>query len=208
VYICKTYDNSDKTITIRNYEDTVQQCPVLRCIVRLKPMANTEESVSIFRLIRSSLPIKFSLCNCILLATILLCIILLLYECKDYIKAVLLWVEAQEHWLICVLFLGMFTLVSFPLTWGYTFLIIASGYLFGVPRGLITVVVTGNLGVVIAHYTMRTFSAKFPVTRLCNNDKIHAILMVVSGPRAFKVTVFARLTPIPFGLQNTIFAVS
>jgi protein maelstrom len=121
---------------------------------------------------------------------------------------VLLWVENQEHWLICVIYLGMFTLVSFPFTWGYTFLVISSGYLFGVPRGLMTVVVTGNLGVVIAHYSMRTLSTKFSVTRLCNNDKMHAVLMVVSGPRAFKVAVFARLTPIPFGLQNTIFAVS
>lgn len=171
-------------------------------------MADNEESVSTLRLLRGSLPIKLNLCNCLLLATILLCIIILIYECKDYIKAVLLWVEAQEHWLICVMFLGMFTLVSFPLTWGYTFLVIASGYLFGVPRGLMTVVVTGNLGVAIAHYTMRTFSNMFPVSRFCNSDKMNAILMVISGPRAFKVAVFARLTPIPFGLQNTIFAVS
>ncbi|XP_023711747.1 transmembrane protein 64 isoform X4 [Cryptotermes secundus] len=103
---------------------------------------------------------------------------------------------------------GMFTLVSFPLTWGYTFLVISSGYLFGIPRGLMTVVVAGNIGVAIAHYTMRTLSTKFPLKRLCNNDKIRAILMVVSGPRAFKVAMFARLTPIPFGLQNTVFAVS
>lgn len=171
-------------------------------------MANIEESVSTFRLIRGSLPLKFNLCSCLLLATTLLCVIILLYEWKDYIKAVLFWVETLEHWLICVIFLGMFTLVSFPFTWGYTFLVISSGYLFGVPRGLVTVVVTVNLGVVIAHYTMRTFRTKFPVTKLYNNDKVHAILMVVSGPRAFKVAVFARLTPIPFGLQNTIFAVS
>jgi protein maelstrom len=170
-------------------------------------MASVEESVSTSRLSRRSLPKKFNLFSCLLLA-IFLCIILLLYECRYYIKAVLLWAEAQEHWLIYVMFLGMFTLVSFPLTWGYTFLVIASGYLFGVPRGLITVVVTGNVGVAVAHYTMRTFSAKFPLTKLCTNDKIRTILMVVSGPRAFRVAVFARLTPIPFGLQNTVFAVS
>lgn len=170
-------------------------------------MANVEESVSTSRLIRCSLPIKFNLSSCLLLA-ILLCIILLLYECRYSIKAVLLWAEAQEHWLIYIMFLGMFILVSFPLTWGYTFLVIASGYLLGVPRGLITVVVTVNLGVAIAHYTMRTFNAKVPLTALRNNDKIRAILMVVSGPRAFRVAMFARLTPIPFGLQNTVFAVS
>lgn len=31
---------------------------------------------------------------------------------------------------------------------------------------------------------------------------------MISGPRAFKVVLLARLTPIPFGLQNTIFGVS
>lgn len=171
-------------------------------------MADLEESVSTFRLIKGFIPFKLSWCNCLLLATTLFVIILLLYECKDYVKATLLWVESQEHWLICIMFLGMFTLVSFPFTWGYTFLVVASGYLFGVQRGLMTVVITGNLGVAIAHYAMRTFNTKFPVSRLYNNEKINAILTVVSGPRAFKVAMFARLTPIPFGLQNTIFAVS
>lgn len=33
-------------------------------------------------------------------------------------------------------------------------------------------------------------------------------MRVISGPRAFKVVLLARLTPIPFGLQNTIFGVS
>lgn len=171
-------------------------------------MADLEESVSTVRLIRGSWSIKFNFCTCLLMGIALLCIVLLLYECKDYIKAMLLWAEAQEHWLICVMFVGMFTLVSFPFTWGYTLLVIASGYLCGVPRGLVTVVVTGNIGVSIAHFIMRTFGAKFAFTTICNNDKVHAILMVVSGPQAFKVALFARLTPIPFGFQNTIFAVS
>lgn len=31
---------------------------------------------------------------------------------------------------------------------------------------------------------------------------------MIAGPRAFKIILLARLTPIPFGLQNTIFGVS
>lgn len=46
------------------------------------------------------------------------------------------------------------------------------------------------------------------VCRLLRNDTGRAILRVISGPRAFKVVLLARLTPIPFGLQNTIFGVS
>lgn len=44
--------------------------------------------------------------------------------------------------------------------------------------------------------------------RLIKTETGRAILRVISGPRAFKVVLFARLTPIPFGLQNTIFGVS
>lgn len=45
-------------------------------------------------------------------------------------------------------------------------------------------------------------------SRLLRNETGKAILRIISGPRAFKVVLLARLTPIPFGLQNTIFAVS
>jgi hypothetical protein len=37
-------------------------------------------------------------------------------------------------------------------------------------------VVTGNLPVAIAHFTMRTFIAKFAFARICNNEKGHALL--------------------------------
>ncbi|EDS26400.1 conserved hypothetical protein [Culex quinquefasciatus] len=43
---------------------------------------------------------------------------------------------------------------------------------------------------------------------LIKNETGRAILRVISGPRAFKIVLFARLTPIPFGLQNTIFGIS
>lgn len=46
------------------------------------------------------------------------------------------------------------------------------------------------------------------ISRLIKTETGRAILRVIAGPRAFKVVLFARLTPIPFGLQNTIFGVS
>lgn len=45
------------------------------------------------------------------------------------------------------------------------------------------------------------------IFRLIKTETGRAILRVIAGPRAFKVVLFARLTPIPFGLQNTIFGV-
>jgi len=97
--------------------------------------------------------------------------------------------------------------VSFPIVIGYLFLIVASGYLFGVVRGLAIVILSANLGIAIAHVILGLLSTRLPIGALLQSDTARAILRVISGPQAFKIVLFARLTPIPFGLQNTIFAV-
>ena len=43
---------------------------------------------------------------------------------------------------------------------------------------------------------------------LNKTEYIRAIYSVISGPQAFKVVVLARLTPVPFGLQNAVFSAS
>lgn len=59
------------------------------------------------------------------------------------------------------------------------------------------------------HGTQSLFSRLHSIHyRLIKNETGRAILRVIAGPRAFKVVLFCRLTPIPFGLQNTIFGVS
>ncbi|KAK7792661.1 hypothetical protein R5R35_005119 [Gryllus longicercus] len=175
-----------------------------------------EEDASSFRTAKGDLPfIKYNifsglnlLYHVLLLFFALIVIGAIIFECREYVKSLLMWVESQEHWVIYILFAILFTLVSFPFTWGYTFLVIASGYLFGIVRGILTVMLTVNIGVVIAFFCIKAFNFKFSLSRFLENENIKAILFVISGPKAFKVAVFARLTPIPFGLQNTIFAVS
>lgn len=48
----------------------------------------------------------------------------------------------------------------------------------------------------------------FSPHRFIKNETGRAILRVISGTRQFKIVLFCRLTPIPFGLQNTIFGIS
>lgn len=146
--------------------------------------------------------------NLLLPLCLLIGIMLLIYAFRDTAKGVLFWIETQNTWTIFVIFLCMFTIVSFPVTVGYLVLIIASGYLFGFIRGLLTVLIGANLGVAIAHNTIKSLQSKLPVHKLIKNETGRAILRVISGPRAFKIVLFARLTPIPFGLQNTIFGIS
>uniref|UniRef100_A0A182MGN8 VTT domain-containing protein n=1 Tax=Anopheles culicifacies TaxID=139723 RepID=A0A182MGN8_9DIPT len=146
--------------------------------------------------------------NLLLPLCLLIGIMMLIYAFWDTAKGVLFWIETQNTWIIFVIFLCMFTIVSFPVTVGYLVLIIASGYLFGFVRGLLTVLIGANLGVAIAHNTIKSLQSKLPVHKLIKNETGRAILRVISGPRAFKIVLFARLTPIPFGLQNTIFGIS
>lgn len=149
-----------------------------------------------------------SICYIVVTITTLALLGAIVFICRDYIKVLLYWIEHQNIWIVAIIFIALFTVVSFPIVIGYLFLIIASGYLFGILRGIMMVVLSANLGIAIAHVTLSTLSSKLPIGTLLQNDTARAILRVISGPQAFKVVLFARLTPIPFGLQNTIFAVS
>lgn len=131
----------------------------------------------------------------------------IVFICRDYIKILLYWIEHQDTWLVTVIVVALFTVVSFPIVIGYLFLIIASGYLFGMLKGMAMVVLAANLGIAIAHTTLSALSSRLPMGALLRSQTARAILRVIAGPQAWRVVLFARLTPIPFGLQNTIFAV-
>lgn len=148
------------------------------------------------------------LINIIVSILLLTCLVLVLYFFKEYLKIILHWVDAQDPWIIFLLFMGLFLIVSFPVTIGYLLLIITSGYLFGTLKGLGTVLVSANFGVAVAHFTLKALRSYLPLGWLLKNETARALLKVISGPQAFKIVFFARLTPLPFGLQNTIFAVS
>lgn len=148
-----------------------------------------------------------SICYVAITITTLAFLGAIVFVCRDYIKVLLYWIEHQNAWLIAVIFIALFTVVSFPIVIGYLFLIVASGYLFGAMRGMTIVILSANLGIAIAHVTLGLLSTRLPIGALLQSDTARAILRVISGPQAFKIVLFARLTPIPFGLQNTIFAV-
>ena len=149
-----------------------------------------------------------SSCTCFWTLTSLLFLMFVMYVCKTYVKALLIWISYQDPILVNLLFILLFTLVSFPFLWGYMLLVLSSGYLFGVVHGLIVVIVSANTGVAIAHYTIKSFHAKYPICKISESDNAQAVLRVISGSQAFKIVMICRLSPIPFGLQNTIFAVS
>ena len=127
--------------------------------------------------------------------------------CRRYIKDVLEWLQNLEEWEGILLFVVMFTLVSFPMAWGYILLNVAAGYLYGFVLGFLVVIFSVLCGLFTAFIVCRRYLRDFVRSRL-ESDSLKAIMRVVEGKRGFKVIALTRLTPIPFGLQNGLFAVS
>lgn len=135
----------------------------------------------------------------------LVCVFLVLG--RDYIKYVLLSLEETNLCISFAIFSFLFTVVSFPMTWGYILLNIAAGYLYGLLLGLVVVMVCALFGISLAHLVIKNCLRSFVLRRL-TNDSIRSIMRVVDSDNGIKVVVLSRLTPIPFGLQNSLYAVS
>lgn len=148
-----------------------------------------------------------SIKRCIALLFSLVTIVCLLLLFKQYIKFVLLWLESQNSVITSLVISLLFILVSLPVSIGYIVLVIASGYLFGIVNGLLLTIVGANFGLLVAHNLLKVLKHHHAVYRFTQNMTAQAIMRVINGPLSFKIVICSRLTPIPFGLQNTIFAV-
>lgn len=126
--------------------------------------------------------------------------------CRQYIRAVLMWMETLDMYFSCTIYLLLFLLVSFPMVWGYLLLIVSAGYLYGLICGVCIVMFCASCGVLLSHVTLKRTCNKRILDKFYN-DKVAAIVRVVESDQGLKVVTLARLTPIPFGLQNAIFAV-
>ena len=126
---------------------------------------------------------------------------------RDYIKYVLLSLDNTNIIVSFAVFSLLFTAVAFPVAWGYILLTIAAGYLYGVFAGLFIVVICAMFGVLVAHIVIRRFLENFVRSKLVSPN-MRSVINVVEGEHGFKAIMLSRLTPIPFGLQNSLFAVS
>ena len=144
------------------------------------------------------------------ICTVLLCAVIFIYS-KETILAILTYVETMDPSISFFLFLLLFTIFSFPLTWGYFPLNLAAGYLYGCAAGVFVVCISVTFGIVIAHFLCQLFFTSCIIKllqRQSNYDQIEAILSIIDGPNGLKIVALTRMTPIPFGFQNGLFAVS
>jgi hypothetical protein len=114
----------------------------------------------IFKLLRRNVILK-----CLLPVVFVILICMLLVAFKSSTKNVLIWLETQNLWTTFLIFMLLFTIVSFPFSVGYLVLIISCGYIFSLWKGFFVAVLGANLGVAIAHTTIKSMQKKLPIHR-------------------------------------------
>ena len=106
-----------------------------------------------------------------------------------------------------VVFIFLFTLISFPFGIGYIVLNMMAGYLYGFLRGQLVVMVSVTVGFTVSFFLCRIWFRDY-AKNIVTSNTLQAIMRVVEGKNGMKVIFLTRLTPIPFGLQNVLFSVS
>lgn len=127
---------------------------------------------------------------------------------RQYLRDLLLWAESLDSLAGVLLFTVGFIVVSFPCGWGYILLNVAAGYLYGFVLGMGLMVLGVLVGTFVAHVACRRLLARWALDRIQGSTTLSAVVRVVEGGSGLKVVALARLTPIPFGLQNAVFAVT
>ena len=126
---------------------------------------------------------------------------------RGHLLQLLQWLEMLPLHFSLLVFIVLFTLISFPFGFGYIILNMMAGYLYGIIRGQLIVMVSVSVGVTVSFLLCRRWFKEYARSMVTSNA-LQAVLRVVEGPNGFKVILLTRFTPIPFGLQNVLFAVS
>uniref|UniRef100_A0ACB8FEG9 Uncharacterized protein n=1 Tax=Sphaerodactylus townsendi TaxID=933632 RepID=A0ACB8FEG9_9SAUR len=125
---------------------------------------------------------------------------------RQYLRDLMLWAESLDSLAGVLLFTVGFIVVSFPCGWGYILLNVAAGYLYGFVLGMGLMVLGVLIGTFISHVVCKKLLARWVQARIQGSEKLSAVIRVVEGGSGLKVVALARLTPIPFGLQNAVFS--
>ena len=153
-----------------------------------------------------SLTNKLNLIISLMMFASIACIVL--FFVSNYVKQALVALEQSHSVLTVLCFLILFIFVSLPLAWGYVLLNLAAGYLYGVIYGMAIVFFCALVGITVSHFLLNHSSLKRCIlTQISGNTSFRTIMSIVESRHGFKVIVLARLTPIPFGLQNALFSV-
>jgi len=131
-----------------------------------------------------------------------------LFSHPSKIQNMLLWIQHRGIVgnLIIILLFGAIAL-PFAFT-GYTFLCLASGFLYRLLYGSITTFIGANiLGVTLGYWVTVLLARPYVEGFIHKRPKLALFLKVVQS-HGFKIAFLFRFTPVPYGFQNGVFAVS
>lgn len=143
-------------------------------------------------------------CSMILMVVVTVAVILF---SRMYLFDILTWLESLPVMESVILFVVLFTIVSFPFAFGYIVLNMMAGYLYGFVTGQFVVSVSVTVGLFISMGLCKRYFANYAQTHFTSTPFM-ALMRVLEGPSGLRVMIMARLTPVPFGIQNALFAVS
>jgi len=134
-----------------------------------------------------------------------------LMQDSTFIIQLLLFLDDLPPMILLLIFILLFTIVSFPMAWGYVILNLAAGYLYGFVPSIPVVIISVTIGITVAHILCKHYFSNWLLGVLKNRsnfNQMEAIIHVIDSASGLKVIALTRLTPIPFGFQNGLFAVS
>jgi uncharacterized membrane protein YdjX (TVP38/TMEM64 family) len=121
---------------------------------------------------------------------------------KDYILDALQWTEGLGYW--GPIFVVAFYILACVFFIPGTLITLASGFLFGLLGGFVTVSIGSTLGASAAFLVGRYFLRGWVEKKLADRPKLRAIDQAV-GDKGLKIVILTRLSPafpIPFILMN------
>lgn len=130
------------------------------------------------------------------------------------------YIENHESQLLKPIFICLLvTIVSFPFTWGYVLINIATGYWYGIWLGAVIMSLSAVVGISISLFVIRRIYASSSsvssnisraLSKLVGSEqKLLTLLEPLSDPKkARSVLLLVRATPLPFGMVNALFAVT
>jgi len=125
-----------------------------------------------------------------------------------YLSALLTWVKSLGIW-GNVIFVLLFVLISFPVILaGYIPLTLGAGAIYGVIVGTVTVSIASTVGACIAFWFCRVAARGWVEPWLKDSNEFRFFFYMFQSGQYKMVSVLARLAPIPFGLQNSFFAMT
>eukprot|EP01147_Barroeca_monosierra_P000113 gene113-3505_t len=141
---------------------------------------------------------------------------------KENLLQFLVWLEETSLHLQIACFAFLYFVTSLPMMAGCIVLNVAAvflgfapsestartsvGFLFGFWGGCLVSLAFATLGAILVTLGCRFLCLPMVLDLQEKHDQLNSLIHVLEGPTGFRIVVLVRMTFIPFGLQNAVFA--